>query len=246
VGKKPYKIFTDRFNYQLLEKNNDNITDSIAVLRQMQIEALILTGGEPLVNKNLYTVLDAVNCNHLTVTTNLSSGKEQLDTFLDSCKKFKQVDIYISIDATGKMAEFNRHGLNFDFFNSNLQYLTDNKPDNVQIKILSLMTSITIRDIKNFSQYINDMLAAGKVSSWNLSTCQSPKIQSLVTLPDEYKVDILKTLKEFEPNGIVTGLDSLITELTNSKFNNTMHQELRVFLSEFKERKRIDPLECLE
>lgn len=245
VNKKPYKVFTDRFFYSVDPSNSNLLDNSISFLKGFkQVEKLSMVGGEPLVNKKFFEIIDNIPARVLHTATNLSIRQTAIDRFLDSCKNFETVRLVVSLDATGTVAEFSRYGLDFEIFNKNLDYLLNNKPNNVIIELNSLMTSITIRDIHNFSQYVIPKL--DKLLVWTINYCKDPRIQSLETLPDQYKKDIIETFSSMLSYPKIVGAQMIVDLLNNVKFNNTLYQELKHFLKEFSERKQIEIPICLD
>jgi len=84
-----------------------------------------MTGGEPLMDKNTFKVLDYVIDNgrddlEMAVTTNASVPDKLWNNFVDKVsfiseyKKLKRFRIFVSVDGWGDQAEYMRHGLDFD------------------------------------------------------------------------------------------------------------------------------------
>jgi MoaA/NifB/PqqE/SkfB family radical SAM enzyme len=245
VNQQPYKVFTDRFFYSIDPSNNNLLDRNIDFLKTFdRIKKLSIIGGEPLLNKQFFKIIDNVPAYLLQTTTNLSIKKSIIDKFLTSCLKFEKVRLGISLDSTGRLAEFTRFGLEFDTFADNLNYLLANKPNNLIIELNSLMTSITIRDIEQFSQFIMPNL--DKLVAWNISYCKDPRIQSLETLPNQYKDQLIQVFSSLLTYKNINGPAMIIDLLNNVKFNNTLYQELKHFLKEFSERKKIEIPICLD
>jgi MoaA/NifB/PqqE/SkfB family radical SAM enzyme len=244
VSKQPYRVFTDRFFYGIDEKQPDALNKSIEYLKTFdQIEKLDIIGGEPLINKKFFTVLDSVKSQSLHFCTNLSVKQSVLEQILARCNNYTNVNITVSLDATDKIAEFVRHGLIFNEFDSNLNYLIANRPANVKLVLNSAVTSVTIRDLENFSSYVIPKLPN---LIWNLVYCIDPRIQTLETLPDQYKPEILKTLEKIKDLDNIYGVQPLIDLVTSVKFNSTLHKEMKHFFNEFATRKNIEIPLCLD
>lgn len=242
ILKRPYKLFNSNFNYEPFK----NITDRHAkdeqfleYIKNSKTKSLSILGGEPFLYKNLYTLLDSIDVETLRITTNLSCEIEQLQTFLDKTKKFNKVLFCISLDANKEVAEFVRHGLNFDKLIENLNWLQKNKTDNLQILVLSLMTSITITDLKNFKNTILSYLHKDSNMNWWLFDCISPEFQSFSTLKNEYKNEIISLLNELEKNNQIYHANLVKERILASTFNKTLYKQLELFVNEFANRKRI-------
>ena len=243
VRTKSYPIFTDRFFYDIDVKSKDVMDRNIKFLVGQEFEQLNIIGGEPLFNKKFFHLIEQVNSKKLALSTNLSAKRETITKLIKQSERYESVVIHVSLDATKEISEFVRYGLAYDQFIDNLNYLINFAPNNVQIIIGSVMSSITIRDFANFSKVIEPMLSS-KVF-WQLDYCKFPKTQSMLTLPDRYKSDIIDALSSVEHISI-RGLASVKSVVENSTFNKTMHQEMKHFFKEFSERKKIQIPLCLD
>jgi sulfatase maturation enzyme AslB (radical SAM superfamily) len=244
VKVKPYQVFSDRFFYSIDPKQPAVMENNIKFLGGFDhIGTLSIIGGEPLFNKKFFYLIDTVNADELQLSTNLAVKQDTLDRFLCVCNKFNLVTLRVSIDATGSIAEFTRHGLDYTVFCNNLNYLIANAPANLKIIIGSVMSSITIRDLSEFSKMVIPLL--GKQVDWHLDYCRDPKIQSMHTLPDQYKTGILDELAKLEKFDI-RGVDMLKSVVANTTFNRVLHQELKHFMQEFSQRKNIEIPLCLD
>jgi len=82
-----------------------------------------LTGGEPLIIKECYEILDFIIEQNLTDTvalelyTNCSVYNPE---FINRMLKFKKVDFVMSIDGTEKTAEYQRHGTKWKSVKNNI------------------------------------------------------------------------------------------------------------------------------
>jgi len=240
----PYKVFSDRFFYAIDPKQPDVMDRNIEFLNTFDsIEQLSVIGGEPLFNKKFFQLISTTPARSLSISTNLAVKREVLDKFIAHCDKFESVDVRVSIDATGAIAEFTRYGLDYNQFVDNLHYLVATAPAHVNISIGSVMSSITVRDLHNFGQFVVPLLS-GRVS-WQLDYCHDPKIQSMATLPDKYKPDVLAAISELEKFDI-KGLGMLKSVVASTAFSRILHQELKHFVNEFSTRKNIELPLCLD
>lgn len=101
-----------------------------------KLENFRMTGGEPLMDKNTFRVLDYVIDNprpelEMAVTTNASVPDKLWNQFVDKVsfiseyKKLKRFRLFVSLDGWGDQAEYIRHGLDFDHLWNNINnYLT--------------------------------------------------------------------------------------------------------------------------
>ena len=245
VRKKPYATFSDRYFWGIDPKSPDVMEKNIEFLKSFdKIERLSINGGEPLLNKKFFELLNSIDSDVLQFTTNLSAKKSVINKVFKACEKYTAVVVIVSIDATGPIAEFTRFGLNFDEFDSNFRYLLNHRPPNLKVIVNSVMSSVTVRDIENFGNYMKEFLGQPRFE-WRVEYCKNPTIQSMVTLPDQYKEQILLALDNLSVYN-VWGLDTLRTVIQNTNFSRIKHQELKHFLLEFANRKNIKVPLCLD
>lgn len=241
VKNKPYKIFSDRYFYTIDEKNINNISDTIQWLEQYKsIEKLEIIGGEPLQNKNFFKIINLVNGKELGFSTNLSCKTyKPIDKIFNLADKYEKISFHISIDSTGKNAEFSRYGMDFNRMIKNIEYVLSNAPPNVQVKFCSLMSSVTVRDFDNIVALIDKFYKDRTDIIWDIMYCQNPSILSMATLPDNYKNSLVDKINAIKDRPYISGLDSLKGVILTSTFNKTLYNQLKHFLEEFSSRKNI-------
>lgn len=124
-----------------------------------------ITGGEPLLNKNTFKVLDYIIENpnpelEVSINTNLNPPIEIFDKFLEKIKiiidekKVKNFKLFTSAEAHGKQAEYIRHGMNYDEWLSNMH-----KAFRVIPKIqFTVMSTYNILSLPSYTRFLNDIL----------------------------------------------------------------------------------------
>jgi organic radical activating enzyme len=124
-----------------------------------------ITGGEPLLNKNTFKVLDYIIENpnpdlEVSINTNLNPPVEVFDKFLEKIKiiidekKVKNFKLFTSAEAYGKQAEYIRHGMNYDEWLSNMH-----KAFRVIPKIqFTVMSTYNILSLPSYTRFLNDIL----------------------------------------------------------------------------------------
>ena len=242
VKRKPYKIFSDRHFYGIDEKNKNNVDDTIKWLSNIEgVVRLEIVGGEPLLNKNLISVLDTLTTDELKIATNLSlKNVGDLDKLFALAGRYKKVLISVSIDSTEKNAEFSRYGMDYAQLLINIRHLITHAPDNFHITFGSLMTSITVRDFDNTANLMDSFYQQNSNIAWSLDYCRDPSIMTLNTLPEKFKPAILEKIYNIKDRKYITGLDILEGAIKTSTFNKTLYGQLKQFLTEFSQRKKIE------
>jgi len=130
-----------------------------------KLEHFRITGGEPLLTKDLWKVLDYViehpNPNlHLSINTNMCPPDGLLDKFIEKIKiictenKVKQFKIFTSAEAYGKQAEYIRHGLNYDQWLANIRRILDEVPNCT----FTVMSTYNIMSVFSYHLFIRDIL----------------------------------------------------------------------------------------
>lgn len=129
-----------------------------------KLRILRITGGEPLIQKSTYKMLDYLNEMpvpelELNINSNLGSRQEIVTQFcekvqaLSSQKKIRSFKLFTSIDTWGDRAEYIRTGLNLQVFENNLKiYLSKtNLP-------ITLMITFNIFSVTTFSSLLVKIL----------------------------------------------------------------------------------------
>jgi len=242
IREKEYKIFSDKSFYSLNEQKNKNIVDeSIEWLQHQKPDILRIIGGEPLLSKSFFKIVNNVSSNVLVLATNLSCNKEIINKVLSLANNYKEIYLMISIDSTKEIAEFTRYGMNYTQLLKNIDYVFENLPKNVRIRFLSLMTSVTVRDFNNIVDLIDNYYKQNKHQvDWVISSTTDPKIFTFDTLHDKYKPNILEVINRIKDRTYIEGLGTLEGAINQSKFNKTLYGQMKHFLEEFSTRKNID------
>ena len=124
-----------------------------------------ITGGEPLLNKNTFKVLEYIIANpnpglEVAINTNMNPPKELFDKFLAMAKTIKDENkvakfkIFTSAEAHGKQAEYTRFGMNYDLWISNIHKAYEVIPD-IEFTIMS---TYNILSLPSYTKFLQDML----------------------------------------------------------------------------------------
>jgi len=155
VGRYPYK--NSEYN-PYVEAFWKWFPDALPHLRVFRI-----TGGEPLLSKDTWRVFDYLKQHpqkdlELAVNTNLAVDDSLIDKLITEIGELKNcvkhIDVYTSLESTGKQAEYSRYGLNFDQWIANVRKVLDNTDVRV-----SIMTTINILSLPTFNEFIDLVMA---------------------------------------------------------------------------------------
>lgn len=243
VKEKKYPLFTDRFVYDITPKENIKLTmeSNVEILQHEKSSHVTLMGGEPLQNKYFWKIASGLKSTHLAVPTNLNCDLSTVKKLLDlESNNDLHLELMVSIDCTYPLVEFNRYGLDYKRFLENLFYFLRHTKSN-QLTINSLMTSITILDIKNFIEFLRSLQIKfpNKTFMFHFHACTTPKIQSFATIPDHTRQNIITFLKEYKDKKQLLGIENIISYLESAEFNIGLHKQFKIFISEWESRKQI-------
>lgn len=129
------------------------------------LQRLRITGGEPLLSKDTFKLLDNIIENpntdlELGVNSNLNPPQELLDKFIEKIKiivdqqKVKKLILFTSAEAHGKQAEYIRYGMNYEQWLKNINRIFEEVP-NIQFTIMS---TYNILSLPSYISFLNDVL----------------------------------------------------------------------------------------
>ena len=122
---------------------------------------LRVTGGEPLLSKDVWQLFDYIQNNpntelELAVNTNLCVETKLIEKFIDTInelKKYvKRIDVYTSLESTGKQAEYSRYGLNYTQWVNNINKVLSNT--DVNVNIMTTINALSLTTMVEFLNYI--------------------------------------------------------------------------------------------
>lgn len=125
-----------------------------------------VTGGEPLMSKNLMKVLDYLIENpqpnlHFNINSNLNPSQDLFDKFLEKVDTLlnnncvKDIRIYTSGEAHGEQCNYIRNGMNYDEWIKNINVILTRYPENLYISIMSTVNALSTQ---SYRQFLEDVL----------------------------------------------------------------------------------------
>jgi len=162
------------------------------------IKQIYFAGGEPLITEEHYGILDqliAVKNFDIKITynTNLSRLTYKSNNIFDYWKQFSDVSVGASIDASGQVAEYVRHGTIWQDIVDNIKAIKTQTP-HVNLKITSTVSWLTL---ENLIELQSLWIKQGLFTRDNLkiATLVSPKFLCLTSLPQFYKERLSKKIE---------------------------------------------------
>lgn len=177
-----------------LEEDSSKFVDSIIKENIPNAKELIITGGEPLMMKNVWRLLDntveqgyAKNM-ALSFHTNCTFWNNKAE---ETISKFKEVEISLSIDGIDKQFEYMRHPAKWDHVLPNIEKII-----NMQSKHSGLAVSITCAVSSYNVWYLNEVFefADSKGISVNAHLLHTPDFMSIRHIPKNIANDIIQRL----------------------------------------------------
>lgn len=124
-----------------------------------------ITGGEPLLNKNTFKVLDYIIENpntdlEVAINTNMNPPEELFNKFLEKLKiifnekKVKQIKLFTSAEAHGKQSEYIRHGMDYNLWLKNIHKVYEEIPGFQ----FTIMSTYNLLSVTTYIPFLQDML----------------------------------------------------------------------------------------
>ena len=200
------------------------------------IEEFYFAGGEPLLTDKHYEILEYL-IDHgrtdvkLRYNTNMSVLKYKGKNILDLWKKFSNVVIGASLDHYGSKAEYIRHGTDWSLVESNLKLIRKETP-HVELHTNTVVSIFNIKTLPEFVQYIidNDLVSIENYNP-NFYNIMNPDYYSFKIIPEEDKIDIIKSLEEFaskHKGNIEYGIQGVINGLRSSVYSPELKTKLQI------------------
>jgi organic radical activating enzyme len=181
------------------------------------LEVFRITGGEPLLSKHTWRVLDYILENprpdlDLAINTNLSVHQKVIEKLVEYSNKLqgkvKSFEIYTSCEATGEQAEYIRFGLDYEQFMKNVEYILSKTPENVRVNFMVTTNILSVTTFDKFLQSIYE-LRMKYISTQDdfgrhinrvpmmISYLRWPRHLSITNLPNDLKIKYATEWREF-------------------------------------------------
>ena len=182
-----------------------------------ELKVFRITGGEPLLSKHTWRVLDYIIENprqdlDLAVNTNLCVSNKIIEKLVEYTNKLKgkvkSFEIYTSLEATGPQAEYIRFGLNYDLFIQSVEYILANTSSDTRVNFMVTANLLSITTFEFFLQQIWNLRVKypSKVDRFGrhvnrtpmmISYLRWPEFLSITNLPLEIKQNYALKWKEY-------------------------------------------------
>jgi organic radical activating enzyme len=170
-----------------------------------------ITGGEPLLSKHTWTIIDYIIENprpgfHFAINTNFGIEGALVDKLIDKLNQIVDlgvhVEVYTSLESTGKQAEYSRFGMDYELFKRNIdKYLTDCRPS-ARLAFMTTINILSATTLTDFFQYIFDLRVrfnqpGGSRVGLSVNYLRYPEFLALPNLPHYLKEKYAAEWTEF-------------------------------------------------
>ena len=179
------------------------------------LHTLRLTGGEPLMSKDCWSVLERIRENPredltLSINTNLDVQDTMIDRLiellLDLGPKLREIQIFTSGESTGSAAEYTRYGLNYDRWVNNCHKVISALNGKMNLTF-AFMTTVNILSSGTFDQfirqvvdfrkkYITDHMKQGNMLPMMTNYLRYPHMLAICNLTNNEKTKVTERLEE--------------------------------------------------
>jgi organic radical activating enzyme len=215
-------------------KKNNNYQHLRQILEQ-QPKQIKLLGGEPLLDQ---TLIDELLAADHSKSTNIdlvfiTNGSQDLVETHKKLSHFKSVSFVVSLEGIDQLQDYVRRGSNWATIDANISRYVDCYGTS-NIYIHHTLQALTISKLVDLLEW-----SSQRDISISLEVLVEPDYLSLSAVPTEIieqaVVDILKTSIKLAVSPHVTeshiNIDSLIKLIQSCKFDQTLHEKLKIFLN---------------
>jgi len=134
-----------------------------------ELEQFRITGGEPLLNKNTFKILDYIIENpnpnlEFSINTNMNPPDDILEKFIEKIKiimgenKVKRFKLFTSAEAYGAQAEYIRHGMDYKLWIANIEKMLTEIPG----LSFTIMSTYNALSVPSYSRFLEDIIMLKK------------------------------------------------------------------------------------
>lgn len=201
------------------------------------LRSLRITGGEPLLSKHTYVLLEESKNLPTTINTNLAVDDVFIDRLIENIRHRKNITIASSGESQGIKAEYARHGLDYNKFLYNLSKIKDQCPD---VK-LHIMSTYNVLCVSSFTNFLKDIKQVDKNISLHVSRLTQPSFLTHKLISD-YKKESLDYIKENFNKNTVKRFENVFFDDT---YTNILSEKdkFKSFIAEYDKRRGLNFLE---
>jgi MoaA/NifB/PqqE/SkfB family radical SAM enzyme len=228
----------DRLAQKFSQREKQNLDRVQMLIRELELmkgnlETLIISGGEPLLNNHLVDVVrSAADVPTIYLFTGLGVNFDRFQRLLDQLKQFPNLVLYISAENTGALYEFNRHGAAWADFNKRVQAIRES---GIRFEFRASISNLTVTGLADFMDF------AGS-DTVQINFVHHPRFMSVGNLDHKTKQTVLDRLQSWQHR---PQMQQVIESLQSQDHTEQDRVWLRDWLTQFAQRRSID-LHCFE
>lgn len=190
------------------------------------LEQINVLGGEPLLHNNLTSLLQEVEDKSITIISGLGVNQKRLKDILGKINN-KNIEFKVSGEATGKIFELIRYGVDWNSFLENIKIITDH---GYKVSFNSSISNLSILDFSNFYKFFN--------ANHNISINAITNRWFLMphVLDDKSKENFIANKDIFTDRKMFEDIKNSM----NSSYTDLEYKNFIKFLKEFSSRRNID------
>jgi organic radical activating enzyme len=183
---------------------------------QHSLRELRITGGEPTLSMEFWKLMKWWETHKevdidFAINSNLGISDELIDKLIDYSHNIKSFHIYTSCESVGNHAEYIRDGLNWKNWLNNIDKLLSKG----NIKSLNMMMTINSLCLFSLPEFLDEMLIIKKKYGTTSPVCsfnilRFPSFQSVVTLPNEIRLERAFALENWIENNYDGGINGFM------------------------------------
>ena len=179
---------------------------------------LRLTGGEPLMSKHTWKLLDLMaagdsNISYFAINTNLNSKESLIDRLIEKARNIDGFHIYTSNESMGNKAEYIRDGLDWNMWVNNFNKIAESK----SFSSMHSMCTIGALSLEGLIEYLDWCLAVKQKANtkdavtFTLNILRFPTFQSCLVLPlslrQKFSKELTAWLKRNQDSGLLHAME---------------------------------------
>jgi organic radical activating enzyme len=237
-----YKINTNDARYQLTSrdrmmikisqnevKNTKQFQQLIAEIKSFApgLKEIVITGGEPLLDNQLFDVLDAVSNSSavINIYSGLGVDVKRFQRMLDKIKQMPKAMISVSAECTHKFYEFNRYGNLWTEFINKIELL---QKSNIEFRFSTAISNLTVVGLADFIKHFIDHRIG-------LVFVNQPSMMAPYVLDVDSKNMILQDIESLPAH-----YQTQIAQSVQADPSESQRQQMSEFLKEYVARRTLD------
>lgn len=206
---------------------------------------LRVTGGEPLLSKHTFTLMDFISKNpnpnvEFIVNSNLCVPDKIIDEMIESAKAMvtnnaiSNFKLFASLDSVGEQAEYQRYGLDFEQFKRNVIRVLEEVPKG-KVSFTCTFNVFSVPKVKEFMEYMKSLIDVyGDRINFDTPYLRYPPHQCIQILPNGYDRYLAVAQRYMESAGFKSLPIEKIKRLRSYMANVTMtDEEIKTYRKDF-------------